>query len=67
MQFVHATHILDVVPVVYYAMVINNAARLRLIRRETGESLMSDLRKLRWDVIKAGLLSIKDKLKDVGR
>ena len=48
-------------------MVINDAARLRLIRRETGESLMSDLRKLRWDVIEALLLFIEDKLKDSKR
>ena len=34
-------------------MVINDAAKLRLIRRETKESLMLDLRKLRWDIIEA--------------
>ncbi|KAJ8428979.1 hypothetical protein Cgig2_009787 [Carnegiea gigantea] len=62
--FIDATHIPEMVLVVYYAMVINDAARLRFIRSETGESLMSDLRKLRWDVIEAWLLSTKDKLKD---
>ncbi|KAJ8430518.1 hypothetical protein Cgig2_012917 [Carnegiea gigantea] len=36
-------------------MVINDAARLRLIRREIGESVMSNLRNLRWDVIEAWL------------
>ncbi|KAJ8429207.1 hypothetical protein Cgig2_012335 [Carnegiea gigantea] len=45
-------------------MVINDATKLRLIRRVTGESLMLDLRKLRWDIIEAWLLSIEDKLKD---
>ncbi|KAJ8444098.1 hypothetical protein Cgig2_025099 [Carnegiea gigantea] len=52
---------------VFYAMVISDAARLRLIRRETGESLMSDLQKLRWDAIEAWLLFIEDKLKDARR
>jgi len=53
MQFAYATHIPEMVQAVYYAMVINDATRLQFIRRETGESLMSDLWKLRWDVIKA--------------
>jgi len=44
-------------------MVINDIARLQLIRREIGEGLMSHLRKLRWDVIGAWLLFIDDKLK----
>ncbi|KAJ8431067.1 hypothetical protein Cgig2_017063 [Carnegiea gigantea] len=53
-EFNHiATHIPELVQSVFYAMVINDAARLWLIRRETGESLMSDGRKLRWDVIEA--------------
>ena len=52
-QFAHATHILEIVQAVFYAVVINDAERLRLIRREVGESLMLDLRKLRWDVIEA--------------
>ncbi|KAJ8429572.1 hypothetical protein Cgig2_023778 [Carnegiea gigantea] len=62
--FAHAIHIPGMVKAVFYAMVISDAARLRLIRRETGESHMSDLRKLRWDVIEAWLLFIEDKLKD---
>jgi len=45
-------------------MVINDAAKLRIIRKETGESLMLDLRKLRCDIIETWPLSIKDKLKD---
>ncbi|KAJ8430668.1 hypothetical protein Cgig2_033824 [Carnegiea gigantea] len=65
--FAHATHISQMVQAIYYAMVINDAARLRLIRRETGESLMSDLRKLRWAVIEAWLLSIRDELKNTRR
>ncbi|KAJ8426886.1 hypothetical protein Cgig2_002734 [Carnegiea gigantea] len=56
MQFAQATHIPEMVQAVFYAMVINDAARLRLIRRETGESLVSDLWKLRWGVIEAWLL-----------
>jgi len=52
------------VQAVFHAMVINDAARLWLIRRETRESLMSDLRELRWDVIQVWLLFIEDKLKD---
>ena len=52
------------VQAIFHAMVINDAAKLRLIRRETEKSLMLDLRKLKWDVIEAWLLSIKDKLKD---
>ena len=35
------------VQAVFYAMVINDAARLQFIRREIGESLMSDLQILR--------------------
>ena len=52
------------VQAIFYTIVINDAAKLRLIRRETEEGLMLDLRKLRWDVIKAWMLSIEDKLKD---
>ena len=47
MQFAHTTHIPEMVQVVFYAMVISDATRLQLIRREAGESLMSDLQKLR--------------------
>jgi len=47
MQFAHAAHIPEIVQAIFYAMVINDAAKLRLIRRETRESLMLDLRKLR--------------------
>ncbi|KAJ8447059.1 hypothetical protein Cgig2_025436 [Carnegiea gigantea] len=64
MQFAHAAHIPEMVQAILYAIVINDAAKLRLIRRETKESLMLDLRKLRWDIIEAWLLSIEDKLKD---
>ena len=39
------------VQAIFYAMVINGVAKLRLIRRETEESLMLDLRKLKWDII----------------
>ncbi|KAJ8433989.1 hypothetical protein Cgig2_012682 [Carnegiea gigantea] len=67
MQFAHTNHIPEMVQAAFYATVINDAARLRLIRREIGESLMSDLRKLRWDVIKAWLLFIEDKLKEARR
>jgi len=52
------------VQAIFYAIVINDAAELRLTRRETGASLMLDLQELRWDVIEAWLLSIADKLKD---
>jgi len=52
---------------VFYAIVINDVARLQLIRREIGESLMSGLQELRWDVTEAWLLSIKGKLKDAYR
>ncbi|KAJ8448911.1 hypothetical protein Cgig2_030767 [Carnegiea gigantea] len=67
MQFAHATHIPDMVQAVFYVMVINDAVRLRFIRREIGENLMSNLQKLRWDVIEAWLLFIEDKLKDARR
>ena len=63
-QFAHAIHIPGMVQVVFYEMVISDATRLRLIRRETGESHMSNLRKMRWDVIEVWLLFIEDKLKD---
>ncbi|KAJ8429213.1 hypothetical protein Cgig2_012341 [Carnegiea gigantea] len=64
MQFAHAAYIPEMVQAIFYAMVINDAAKLRLIKRETGKSLMLDLRKLRWDIIEVLLLSIEDKLKD---
>jgi len=35
------------VQAIFYTMVINEVAKLRLIRREIEESLMLDLRKLR--------------------
>ncbi|KAJ8452514.1 hypothetical protein Cgig2_000103 [Carnegiea gigantea] len=63
-SFAHAAHVPEMVQAIFYAMVINDTAKLRLIRRETNEGLMLDLCKLRWDVIEAWLLSIKDKLKD---
>ncbi|KAJ8451345.1 hypothetical protein Cgig2_014117 [Carnegiea gigantea] len=64
MQFAHAAHIPEMVQAIFYAMVINDATKLRLIRRETRESLMLDLRKMRWDIIEVWMLSIEDKLKD---
>ena len=45
MQFAHAPS------PIFYAMVINDTGKLSLIRRETEESLMLDLRKLKWDII----------------
>ncbi|KAJ8426094.1 hypothetical protein Cgig2_006575 [Carnegiea gigantea] len=63
MQFAQATYISEMVQAVFYAMVINDATRLQLIRRETGKGLISDLRKLRWDAIEAWLLFIEDKIK----
>ncbi|KAJ8429886.1 hypothetical protein Cgig2_014166 [Carnegiea gigantea] len=43
MQFAHAAHIPEMMQAIFYALVINNAAKLRLIRRETVESLVLDL------------------------
>ncbi|KAJ8433389.1 hypothetical protein Cgig2_019179 [Carnegiea gigantea] len=64
MQLAHTAHIAEMVQAIFYAMVINDAAELRLIRRETEESLTLDLQELRWDIIEAWLLSIEEKLKD---
>ncbi|KAJ8420088.1 hypothetical protein Cgig2_002029 [Carnegiea gigantea] len=64
MQFAHAIHIPQMMQAIFYAMVINDAVELRLIKKETRESLMLDLQELRWDIIEAWLLSIEDKLKD---
>ncbi|KAJ8420764.1 hypothetical protein Cgig2_030940 [Carnegiea gigantea] len=64
MQFAHAAQIPEMVQAVFFAMAINDAARLRLIMRETGGTLMSNLRKLKWDVTEAWLLFIEDKFKD---
>jgi len=64
MQFAYAAHIPEIVQAIFYAMMINDAAELRLIRREIKESLMLDLQELRWDIIKVWLLSIEDRLKD---
>ncbi|KAJ8426858.1 hypothetical protein Cgig2_006533 [Carnegiea gigantea] len=64
MQFTDATHIPEMVQATFYAMVISDVTRLRLIKRKIGESLTSDLRKLRCDAVEAWLLSIEDKLKD---
>jgi len=43
MQFAHAAYIPEMMQAIFHAMVINDAAELRLIRRETKESLMLDL------------------------
>ncbi|KAJ8434800.1 hypothetical protein Cgig2_033750 [Carnegiea gigantea] len=67
MQFEHTAHIPEMMQAIFHAMVINGAAELRLIKRETGESLMLALQELRWDIIEAWLLSIEDKLKDAQR
>ncbi|KAJ8427838.1 LOW QUALITY PROTEIN: hypothetical protein Cgig2_029755 [Carnegiea gigantea] len=63
-SFAHAFHILEMVQAIFYALVINGAVELRLIRREIGESLMLDSQELRWDIIEAWLLFIEDRLKD---
>ncbi|KAJ8428791.1 hypothetical protein Cgig2_009976 [Carnegiea gigantea] len=44
MQFAYAAHILEMLQAIFYDMVINDVAKLRLIRKETGKSLMLDLR-----------------------
>ena len=64
MQFAHAAHILEMVQAIFYAIVIKNAAELRLILGEIEESLILVLQELRWDIVKVWMLSIKDKLKD---
>ncbi|KAJ8438780.1 hypothetical protein Cgig2_009898 [Carnegiea gigantea] len=63
-EFADATHISKMVQINFYAMVINDAAELRLVNRETRGSLMLDLQELRWDIIEAWLLSIGERLKD---
>ncbi|KAJ8452457.1 hypothetical protein Cgig2_000046 [Carnegiea gigantea] len=60
----HAAHIPEMVQAIFYAIVINDATELRLLSRETIESLMLDLQELRWDIVKAWLLSIEERLKD---
>ncbi|KAJ8436373.1 hypothetical protein Cgig2_032194 [Carnegiea gigantea] len=45
-------------------MVINNAAELRLLSRETIRSRMLNLHELRWDIVEAWLLSIEERLRD---
>ncbi|KAJ8438792.1 hypothetical protein Cgig2_023826 [Carnegiea gigantea] len=40
MQFAHTAHIPEMMQAIFYTMVINDAAELRLIRREIEESLM---------------------------
>ncbi|KAJ8429990.1 hypothetical protein Cgig2_033915 [Carnegiea gigantea] len=43
MQFAHATYMPEMVQAIFYAVVINDVAKLRLIRRDTEESLALDL------------------------
>ncbi|KAJ8431710.1 hypothetical protein Cgig2_005217 [Carnegiea gigantea] len=61
MQFAHAAHIPKMVQAIFYGMVISDAVKLRLIGRETEESLMLDLQKLRWDIIEAWLLERRER------
>ncbi|KAJ8419984.1 hypothetical protein Cgig2_021356 [Carnegiea gigantea] len=50
MQFAHAVHIPEMVQAIFYAMVINEAVELRLLSRETMESLILDLQEMSGDV-----------------
>ena len=63
-QFAHAAYIPDMVQAIFYVMVINDTAELRLLSRETMGSLMLDLQELRWDIVEVWLLSIEERLRD---
>ena len=64
MQFTHAANILEIVQAIFYAMVINDTAELRLLGRETRGSLLLGLQEQRWDIIEAWLLSTEERPKD---
>ena len=64
MQFAHVVHILEMVQAIFYAMVINNVAKLRLSSRDTTGCMMVNLQELRWDIVEAWLQSIDETHRD---
>jgi len=64
MQFAHATRIPEMVQAIFYAMVISDAAELRLSSRDAMGNMMLELQELRWDIVEVWLLSIDERLRD---
>jgi len=63
MQSAYAAHIPEMVQAICHAMVINDAAELRLIRREAGESLVLDLQELIGTSLKHGCYLLRTSLR----
>ncbi|KAJ8428663.1 hypothetical protein Cgig2_006284 [Carnegiea gigantea] len=51
MQFAHTGHIPEMVQVIFYAMVLNEAAELGLSSRFATDCMMLDLPELKWDIM----------------
>ena len=58
MQFVHTAHILEMVQAIFYAMVLNEAAELRLLSRAAMDRVMLDLWELKWGIDEVWLQDI---------
>ncbi|KAJ8437776.1 hypothetical protein Cgig2_024080 [Carnegiea gigantea] len=63
-QFAHATHIPEMVQSIFYTMVINDVAKPGLLSRDAMGRMMLDLLELKWDIIKAWLVRIDERLRD---
>ncbi|KAJ8423083.1 hypothetical protein Cgig2_032283 [Carnegiea gigantea] len=61
MQFAHTAHILEMVQAIFYTVVLNEAAELRLLSRAAMHRTMLDLWELKWDIIE----DIYERLKDI--
>jgi len=64
-QFAHTTNIPEMVQVIFCAMVLNEAAELRLLSRAAMDRVMLDLWELKWDIIEVWLQDINERLRDV--
>ncbi|KAJ8429460.1 hypothetical protein Cgig2_015312 [Carnegiea gigantea] len=53
MQFAHAARIPEMVQAIFYAMVISDAAELRLSSRDAMGDMMLELQELRWNIMEA--------------
>ncbi|KAJ8419666.1 hypothetical protein Cgig2_033948 [Carnegiea gigantea] len=62
--FAYAARIPEMVQAIFYAMVINDAAELRLSSRDALGDMMLELQELRCDIVEAWVMSIDARLRD---
>ena len=62
-RYAHNSNILEMVQAIFYAVVVDNATELGLLRRLTMDCMISTMRKLDWNAVESWLGDIDHRLR----